>query len=285
MKDGKDIAPVWEDEKRMTFTEHLAELRIRIIHSGIAVIIAMIICYIFSNQIMMGLQKPLTLLQDLGIIVFSSDEKTNEVSNPVEKGENNPNKKTSTSIPFVVLNPFEIVILKIKVAGYGGLILALPYIIWQACAFVFPGLKPNEKKLVKIILFGCSTLGIIGVVVAYFGVIPLVIPYLLQWIPQGWEVQLRANETISIIVLLLFGFALAFQFPMIILALVYLDLLSPNTLRKIRKYVIVGLSLISAILTPPDPISMIIMLLPLVVLYEVSIWASYLIRRNPQTVQ
>ncbi len=275
---------MWEDEKRMTFTEHLAELRIRIIRSGVAVLVAMVICYIFSNQIMVGLQKPLTLLQDLGIIVFSSNENTNNSGNSAEKVENSKEEKSSTTkIPFVVLNPFEIVILKFKIAGYGGLILALPYIIWQVCAFVFPGLKPNEKQLVKIILFGCSTLGIIGVIVAYFGVIPLVIPYLLQWIPQDWEVQLRANETISIIVLLLFGFSLAFQFPMIILALVYLDLLSPNTLRKLRKYVIVGLSVVSAILTPPDPISMIIMLLPLVILYEISIWASYLIRRKPQT--
>lgn len=275
---------MWEDEKRMTFTEHLAELRIRIIHSGIAVIIAMVICYAFSNFILEGLQKPLTLLKDWGIVVFSDNETKNNPENSSEKVESKPeNKEKIDEIKMVVLNPFEIVILKIKVAGYGGLILALPYIIWQACAFIFPGLKPNERKLVKIILFGCSSLGIIGVIVAYFGVIPLVIPYLLQWIPPDWGIQLRANETISVIVLLLFGFALAFQFPMIILALVYLDLLSPDTLRKIRKYVIVGLSIVSAILTPPDPISMIIMLLPLVILYEISIWASYLIRKKPQT--
>lgn len=275
---------MWEDEKRMTFTEHLAELRVRIIRSGIAVIIAMVICYAFSNSILEGLQKPLTLLKDWGIVVFSDNETKNNTENSSEQGENkSENKEKSDGIKMVVLNPFEIVILKIKVAGYGGLILALPYIIWQACAFIFPGLKPNEKKLVKIILFGCSSLGIVGVIVAYFGVIPLVIPYLLQWIPPDWGIQLRANETISVIVLLLFGFALAFQFPMIILALVYLDLLSPETLRKIRKYVVVGLSIVSAILTPPDPISMVIMLLPLVILYEISIWVSYLIRRKPQT--
>jgi len=275
---------VWEDDKKMTFTEHLAELRIRIIRSGVAVLIAMVVCYIFSNAILEGLQKPLTLLKDLGIVVFSDNQTKSSPENSTENVGNSPeNKKSSDEIKMVVLNPFEIVILKIKVAGYGGLILALPYIIWQACAFVFPGLKPNERKLVKIILFGCSSLGIIGVIVAYFGVIPLVIPYLLQWIPQGWDIQLRANETLSIIVLLLFGFALAFQFPMVILALVYLDLLSPDTLRKLRKYVVVGLSIVSAILTPPDPISMIIMLLPLIVLYEISIWASYLIRKKPQT--
>ncbi len=276
---------MWEDEKRMTFTEHLAELRVRIIRSGIAVIIAMVICYAFSNHILEGLQKPLTLLKDWGIVVFSDNETKNNPENSSEKVDSKPeNKEKTDEIKMVVLNPFEIVILKIKVAGYGGLILALPYIIWQACAFIFPGLKPNERKLVKIILFGCSSLGIIGVIIAYFGVIPLVIPYLLQWIPPDWGIQLRANETISIIVLLLFGFALAFQFPMIILALVYLDLLSPDTLRKIRKYVVVGLSIVSAILTPPDPISMVIMLLPLVILYEISIWASYLIRKKPQTV-
>lgn len=277
---------MWEDDKRMTFTEHLAELRIRIIRAGVAILIAMVICYIFSNQILLGLQKPITLLQDLGIVVFSSNESTNNTSNDSATPETDPNEKTvpkKTTVPWVILNPFEIVILKFKVAGYGGLILALPYVIWQACAFIFPGLKPNERKLIKIILFGCSALGIVGIIVAYFGVIPLVIPYLLQWIPKGWEIQLRANETISIIVLLLFGFALAFQFPMVILALVYLDLLSPETLRRFRKYVIVILSIISAVLTPPDPISMVIMLVPLVALYEISIWASYLFRRKQQT--
>ncbi|MCX8065284.1 MAG: twin-arginine translocase subunit TatC [Candidatus Hydrogenedentes bacterium] len=261
---------MWEDEKRMTFTEHLAELRMRIIYSGIAVIICMVVCYIFSNAILKGLQIPLTFLQDLGIVNFTGSG----------SGKESVSERTPSEIPWVVLNPFEIIILKIKVAGYGGLILALPYVIWQACAFVFPGLKPNERKVAKIIIFGCSSLGILGVIVAYFGVIPLVMPYLLQWVPKGWEIQLRANETISVIVLLIFGFALAFQFPMVILALVYLDLLSPDTLRKIRKFVIVGLSVISAILTPPDPISMIIMLVPLTVLYEVSIWVSYLVRRR-----
>ena len=263
---------MWEDEKRMTFTEHLAELRMRIIYSGIAIIVCMIICYVLSSYILRGLQVPLTFLQDLGIINFGGNPQTT-----AEAGENIG--QSPSEIPWVVMNPFEIVILKIKVAGYGGIILALPYIIWQACAFVFPGLKPNERRIAKIIIFGCSSLGVIGVLVAYFGVIPLVMPYLLQWVPKGWEIQLRASETISMIVLLLFGFALAFQFPMVILALVYLDLLNPYTLRKIRKFVIVGLSVVSATLTPPDPIWMIIMLVPLLLLYEISIWLSYMIRR------
>lgn len=268
---------MWEDEKRMTFTEHLAELRMRIIYSGIAVIVCMVICYALSDYILRGLQVPFTLLQDMGIIDFGKISGGGEVGN---NGGRSP-----SDIIWVVLNPFEIIILKFKVAGYGGIILALPYVIWQACAFVFPGLKPNERRIAKIIIFGCSSLGVTGVLVAYFGVIPLVMPYLLQWVPKGWEIQLRASETISMIVLLLFGFALAFQFPMVILALVYLDLLSPDTLRKVRKFIIVGLSIVSAMLTPPDPISMIIMLVPLVLLYEVSIWLSYLIRRRNKVVE
>jgi sec-independent protein translocase protein TatC len=153
-------------------------MRVRIIVLGQPFCVAMVICYIFSNQILVGLQKPLTLLQDLGIIVFSSNESTDDTSdNPATPGADPKEKPTpkKTSIPWVVLNPFEIVILKFKVAGYGGLILALPYIIWQACAFIFPGLKPNERKLIKIILFGCSALGIVGIIVAYFGCNSLVI--------------------------------------------------------------------------------------------------------------
>jgi len=139
--------------------------------------------------------------------------------------------------------------------------------------------------VVQILITGCSILAIIGVGVAYFGVFPLVLPYLLQWVPDWVQVNLRLNETLSIIAFLLLGFSVAFQFPMAVLVLVYIGLLTPQTLKKYRKLAIIGMSIISAVLTPPDPFSMLIMLAPLVCLYESSIWLSYLVilrkRRTP----
>jgi sec-independent protein translocase protein TatC len=116
--------------------------------------------------------------------------------------------------------------------------------------------------------------------VAYFGVFPFVLPYLAQFVPEDVNVQLRMNETISMIVLGLLGFGIAFQFPMVVLILVYMGVLTPDTLRQYRKLVIVGLAVVSAMLTPPDPVSMCLMLVPLYLLYEGSIWVSYLVIRS-----
>jgi sec-independent protein translocase protein TatC len=134
--------------------------------------------------------------------------------------------------------------------------------------------------VVQILIFGCSLLGIAGMLVAYFGVFPLVLPYLLRWVPEGVAVQLRMNETMTIILYGLLGFAIAFQFPMAVLILVYMDLLTPAALKQHRKVAIVGIAFLSAVLTPPDPISMSIMMLPLLLLYELSIWVSYLVVRR-----
>jgi sec-independent protein translocase protein TatC len=91
---------------------------------------------------------------------------------------------------------------------------------------------------------------------------------------------LRMNETVSFILMALLAFAIAFQFPMVVLILVYLGLLSPDTLKKHRRVAIVGMAIVSALLTPADIFSMIVMLVPLILLYELSIWASYLVLRR-----
>ncbi|NLF58658.1 MAG: twin-arginine translocase subunit TatC, partial [Candidatus Hydrogenedens sp.] len=180
----------------------------------------------------------------------------------------------------------EFVLVQFKIAGYGGFLLALPYILWQLMAFVFPGLHPHERRMVQILIAGCSALAVVGVAVAYFGVFPFVLPYLLEWTPAWVQVQLRITETLNIIIKGLVGFALAFQFPMAVLILVYLGLLTPQTLREYRKIAIVGMAFLSAVLTPPDPFSMMVMLTPLVLLYEASILLSYLvIRRKRQNAE
>ena len=235
----------------MTFTEHLAELRTRLIHSIYAVAICAVFAYAISTPILALLMYPLKM----------------------------PN------VSVTVLNPTEPILLKLKMAMYFGLALSSPYILWQICAFVFPGLMPNEKRIVKIMIFGCSILAIVGVFVAYLLVLPLVMPVLLGMVPEGWETQLRANETISIIMNFMMGFAVAFQFPMAVLVLVHLGLLSPDTLKKYRAIAIVIMAVLSAVLTPPDIVSMIIMLVPLLVLYESSVWLSYLIAKRKTTTK
>ena len=269
-----------DDEKRMTFTEHLGELRTRIIHSGIAIVVAVVLCYLFSNAIFNQISRPLAPLEDRGFIETEESDGTGETS-----GSEEPHKQPRTAV-WGVYNPLEYVIVKFKIAGYGGALLASPFVLWQLCAFIFPGLRPKERRAVRILIFGSASLAIIGIAVAYFGVFPLVLPYLLQWVPEGVEVNLRMNETLSIIIMGLAGFAIAFQFPMAVLILVYMGLLSPATLKKYRKIAIVGMAVASAMLTPTDPVYMVIMLFPLALMYESSIWLSYLvIRRKKMAAQ
>ena len=269
-----------DDEKRMSFTEHLGELRTRMIRACFALGIAVVLCYAASDYIFNMLSWPLRPLSENEVITFEVVESPENGSETIVAQPQAESKSKSETIEWTVLNPLEYILTKIRIAGYGGILVALPYILWQLCAFVFPGLHEKERKVVQILIGGCSTLAIVGVCVAYFGVFPLVLPYLLEWIPEYVNVQLRLNETLSIIIKGLVGFAVAFQFPIAVLILVYMGLLTPQTLKQYRKVALVGMALMAAVLTPPDPFSLMVMLVPLALLYESSIWASYLVLRR-----
>lgn len=274
------------DDKRMTFTEHLGELRTRIIRSIMALFIAVIVCYALSDIILKQLARPLAPLGERVLIAppeaapGGAGTVPAAGADPAAAPAAAPGQKPKRSMEWTVLNPIEFVVVQFKIAGYGGFLLALPFILYQIMAFVFPGLLPHERRVVQILAGGCSVLALVGVGVAYFGVFPLVLPYLLEWTPAWVQIQLRVTETLSIIVKLLAGFAIAFQFPMVVLVLVYMGLLTPQSLREYRKFAIVIMAVAAAILTPPDVFSMSIMLLPLVILYEASIWMSYLVLRR-----
>jgi sec-independent protein translocase protein TatC len=368
----KGTVPVWEDEKRMSFTEHLGELRDRIIKSGIAFAVLVLICYIFSDQLYKVLAGPLLIegatpqiivadsdeslrvaftkfLEDEGYAVSTADtydaaltlvrsaryhvmvaaaqigeetaldllrtlaeEKRQIVvlvvadsadeaaaAKAVEEGAfdylSRPvtgsalkqavrlalEKRDTTGelekINWITLDPLEGILVKVKIAVYGGLLFAFPYILWHICGFVFPGLRPSERKVVQVGIVGCALLAIFGVCVAYFAIFPIVLPFILQWVPENIEVQLQMSKTIVIIIKGLLIFGLVFQFPMVVLVLVYLGILTPESLRKNRRFAIVGLAFAAAIFTPPDIMTMLIMMIPLLALYELSILVSYLV--------
>lgn len=271
-------------EARMTFTEHLAELRTRLIRSIAAVGICFLVAYGFHEKVFDIVAAPLRPLKDAGVITEPPPEiptAATDGPNPAAEAAATPPRKPQTidasKVPWTILNPLESFIVQLRLSAYVGLVLALPIVIYQLCSFIFPGLTPRERNMARILLIGSTFFVIFGVCVAYFGVFPLVLPYLMSWVPDGVTLQLRMSETISLIIKGMLGFAAAFQFPMVVLVLVYLDLLSPATLRKYRKFAIVVMAILSAILTPPDPISMTVMLVPLVILYEMSIWISYVI--------
>lgn len=288
-----------DDEARMTFTEHLAELRTRLIRSAIAIVVCIIVSYLFSEWILVQITRPLVPLHKAGIFTPAPED----VETPPE-GEGPPapvegegptaqsegeapaapeevaQVKPQDEFSLQILNPLELILVELKLAAFAGIVLAFPYVLYQAAAFIFPGLKPGERRLVRILFIGCSVFAILGVSVAYFAVFPLVLPYLAGMVPPGVEINFRLSETVSIILKGLAAFAIAFQFPMVVMILTWLDLVTPAVLRKYRRLSYVGIAIASAVLTPPDPGSMILMMVPLVVLYEMSIWLSYLVIRR-----
>ena len=274
-----------DNEARMTFTEHLGELRTRIIRSMLSIVVAFGITAWFSEEILQLIARPLLVIpapvttqpHDAGAAPSTSPA----TAQPHEAGAA-PSAPPAKAPPmWTTLGPLEGFFVRFKVAMYAALVLALPYIMYQICAFIFPGLKSNERRLAQFLLIGCGALAIVGVLIAYFGVFPFVLPYLLEYNPDWVTAQLRMQETITLLLLGLVGFAIAFQFPMALLILVYLGLLSVETLRKYRRFAIVGLACASAVLTPsPDPFSMMIMLAPLLILYEATILFASLVTRR-----
>lgn len=270
--------PPRDPEARMTFIGHLAELRSRMIRSAVAALVGFAICYAFSNQIIEQISYPLRPLQQMG-----HPAQEQNLEEDLEPGQS---VEEYGGIEWIALHPLEPFLVKLKIAAYGGLFIAFPYILYQICAFVFPGLTVTEKRMVRILLVGCTTLAIVGAGLAYWGIFPFVLPYLARFAPEFVSIDLRLNDTLSLILKGLAAFGIAFQLPMVVMALVYVGLLSPASLKAYRKPAIVGIFIAAALFTPPDPISLLLMGLPLVGLYELSIWLSYfVVRRKAKTAE
>jgi sec-independent protein translocase protein TatC len=322
------------DEGRMTFTEHLSELRTRIIYSGATVAVLMVICLAFGDELVSAVIAPLRqsgFIAEVAEQPGSEDEAegdagaaaepeynislvwieprlvfngrmlgavvepiaragAGEPAAPAAEDEGAAAESGTTPVErpggagpdfqFLALTPVEGFLTYLKVSAYAAVAFSLPVIMYQLCAFIFPGLLPRERKAVRFLLVGSSILALAGVGLAYFVVVPMVLPYLSMYLPEGVFQNFQLSVTVSMLIKGMLGFALAFQFPMVVIVMVYLDLLSPKTLREYRKMAVVIIAIGSAIFTPAEPISMMIMMVPLVILYELSIWASYFIIRN-----
>ena len=188
--------------------------------------------------------------------------------------------KKEKGLKWITLTPLEAFMVKIKIAIYTAIALGLPYIVYQICAFVFPGLRPKEKYVIRFALLASFTLALFGILTALYIVFPFVFPQLLKFAPDWVGTFLQLDKTMTFIFKVVLGFGLAFQFPIGILVAVYLDLVSPKTLREQRKVAVIVILIVAAILTPPDPATLLLMSAPLLILYEISILMSYLVTRN-----
>jgi sec-independent protein translocase protein TatC len=229
-------------DQKMPFTQHLEELRKRLIISLVAVGIGFLISYFFKEQIFEWLMSP--LLQVL------------------PKGENK----------LIYTAPHEAFVTYLKVSFIAGVGLASPVIIYQIWRFVAPGLYHHEKRyLLPIVLF--STIFFVGgALFGYFIVFPFGFQFFVSFANEFIAPMISTREFTSFATGLLLAFGLVFEMPIVAFFLGRLGILSAQFMKKQRKYAILAIFIIAAILTPPDVLSQLLMAFPLLVLYEISVW-------------
>lgn len=236
-----------EEGKQMTFLEHLEELRWRIIYSLIGLIAGAIICWIFID-----------FLVDVILLKPARD----------------------AVIHLQNLRPFGQLMVYFQIAIIGGIILSLPNIFFQIWKFIAPALRKKERKYIVWIVIYSTLSFIIGIVFAYFALLPFTLKFIGHFGSPQIENNFAINEYMSIIISVMLGCGVVFELPLISFFLTRIGILKPEYMKKYRRYAIVGILILAAFLTPPDPASQVILAVPLVLLYEISIFISKIAARK-----
>jgi sec-independent protein translocase protein TatC len=235
-------------EDRLTFVEHLDELRTRLVISGVAFTVAFALCFWQNDRLL-------------------------DIANAPLPGDKTP-------ITFGIAEPFTTTV---TISAYAALVIALPVILYQGYAFVLPALTTREKRFVIPFLVGVPFLFIAGVVFGYFVVLPAATKFLLNFNDNQFNIQIRAKEYYSFFTLTLGVMGLIFQLPVGILAVTRLGIVTPEQLADNRRYAYVILLVVAMLLPGTDPVTMLIEAVPLLLLYEASLLLARAFGRPPET--
>ncbi|MEZ5178927.1 MAG: twin-arginine translocase subunit TatC [Acidimicrobiales bacterium] len=239
-------------DSRMSLMEHLVELRMRIIRSAIAVAVGAVVGWMVYPWVFHALSGPLRELS------------------------NNPN----VSDKFLALDPLEIFMLRIKMSAYLGIMLAMPFLLWQLWRFIAPGLYQNERRYAGAFVASASALFAMGAAVAFY-TLPQALKFLQSMGGSDVVYQYSAQKYLMLIVYMMIAFGLGFEFPIVVVFLQLIGIVTPKQLSQFRRFAIVIIFVVAAVITPSaDPISLFALALPMCVFYEISILIGRLVHRR-----
>ena len=238
------------DETEMSFLDHLEELRWRIVKAVLGLLAGIIVCGVFSDFIVNQ------------VVIRPSQIIT-------------PPLKLINTIPYGQITFYMMVVI------VGGLILSSPWIIFQLWRFVEPGLKPKERKYISSIVVYTTLCFLLGVAFAYFVMLPYMLGFFASFGTAGIVNMISIDEYMSFVLQLVLLSGLIFELPMVSYFLARFGIMTPAFMRHYRRHAIVVIMVIAAIVTPTtDPVTMTIFALPMLLLYEISIWIASVAKRK-----
>ena len=246
------------DQTKMPLLDHLIELRRRLVHSAVAIIVLFFVCYYFAPEIYDFLVQPLAdILDELG---------------------------GNRRLIFTALH--EAFFTYIKVAFFAALFISFPFVAIQIWMFVAPGLYRNEKRAFLPFLVATPILFFLGGALVYYLIFPLAWKFFLSFESMGGtgslpiQLEAKVDQYLSLVMRLIFAFGLCFELPVVMTLLARVGMVTSEGMRSKRKYAIVIAFIAAAILTPPDVISQIGLAVPTILLYEISIYAVRFVERK-----
>jgi sec-independent protein translocase protein TatC len=231
------------DPKEMTFLEHLEELRWVLIRSCVVLVVTAALSFFVADWVMREI-----LIRPLHVHF--------------------------PQYALIYLKPAGYFMALVSISLWIAVIVSLPYIAWEFWRFIAPGLFVRERRLIPLVLAVTVVCFLLGSALAYFEVLPIALRFFLSLGSDLVVPQIEVKEYLSFSLRLIFAFGVVFELPVLAFFLARAGLLSAAFMRRGRSYAVVAIAVLSAVITPPDPVSMLLLMAPLLVLYEVSIWVA-----------